>query len=282
MANRKLPFGYEMQRGNICVKAIEACIVKEIYAAYSGGSSFRQIMEHLNAQEVPYNEPGKPWNKNMVARILSNKLYTGNESYLAILSTEEYRRAVSAKPTSGPPLDKRGQSKAIRQLARCAACGSTLALSANKYGWARWNCPSCNVISTDAVMPDTINTLSCILKTIGQNPKMVQAPPQPEPPAQSAVEQLESEFDLAIRVEEFDEPAAREKAVTLAAARFNALGSEDYETTRIQYILAKTEQCGGLDTKLLRQITSAILIHPTGAVSLKLKNGQIIERNDRT
>lgn len=27
MANRKLPFGYEMQRGIICVKAAEASIV---------------------------------------------------------------------------------------------------------------------------------------------------------------------------------------------------------------------------------------------------------------
>ncbi len=282
MANRKLPFGYEMRRGKICIKAVEACIVKEIYMAYIGGMSFCQIMEHLNAQDVPYNEPGKPWNKNMVARILSNELYTGNESYPAILSAEEYRRAVSAKPTNGTPLDKSGQSKTIRQLARCAACGSTLTLSENKYGWARWNCPSCSAISTDAVMPDTINALVCILRAIGKNPEMVQVPPQPETPVLSAVGQLESEFDLAICAEGFDEPAARAKVMSLAAARFNALGSEDYETTRIQYILAETEQSGGLDTNLLRQITSAILIHPTGAVSLKLKNGQIIERNDRT
>ena len=31
MANRKLPFGYEMQRGIVCVKTAEAAIVKEIY-----------------------------------------------------------------------------------------------------------------------------------------------------------------------------------------------------------------------------------------------------------
>ena len=68
------------------------------------------------------------------------------------------------------------------------------------------------------------------------------------------------------------------KSISLASARFNALGSEDYETMRIQYILTRTEQNGGLDIELLRQITSAILIHPNGAVSLKLKNGQIIEK----
>ena len=160
MANRKLPFGYEMQRGIVCVKTAEAAVVKEIFAAYISGISYRQITDSLNAQAVPYNEPGKSWNKNMVARILSNELYTGNETYPAILSDGEYRCAASAKPSTGTPLNPNGQGKTVRQLARCAACGSALTLSGNKYGWARWNCPSCNAISADAVMPDTMRASS--------------------------------------------------------------------------------------------------------------------------
>ena len=280
MANRKLPFGYEMQRGIVCVKTAEAAIVKEIYAAYIRGISYSQITDSLNAQAVPYNEPGKSWNKNMVARVLSNELYTGNETYPAILSEGEYRRAASAKPATGASLDTR--AKTTRQLARCAVCGSALALSGNKYGWARWNCPSCNAISADAVMPDTVDALSHILTAMVRNPELIQAPPQAKQSMQGIPEQLGSEFNLAIQAEEFNESAARAKAISLAAARFDALGSEDYETMRIQYILAKTEQNGGLDTALLRQITSAILIFPTGEVSLRLKNRQIIKRSDLT
>ena len=278
MANRKLAFGYEMQRGIVCVKTAEAAIVKEIYAAYIRGISYSQITDSLNAQAVPYNEPGKSWNKNMVARVLSNELYTGNETYPAILSEGEYRRAASAKPATGASLDTR--AKTTRQLARCAVCGSALALSGNKYGWARWNCPSCNALSADAVMPDTVDAVSHILTAMVRNPELIQAPPQAKQSMQGIPEQLGSEFNLAIQAEEFNESAARAKAISLAAARFDALGSEDYETMRIQYILAKTEQNGGLDTALLRQITSAILIHPTGEISLKLKNGQIMKRSD--
>ena len=280
MANRKLPFGYEMQRGIVCVKTAEADIVKEIYAAYISGISYRQIMERLNAQAVPYNEPGKSWNKNMVARVLSNELYTGNEAYPAILSDGEYQRAVSAKPATGTSLDTK--AKTVRQLARCAVCGSALTLSGNKYGWARWNCPSCNAISADAVMPDTVDALSHILMAMVRNPELIQAPPQVEQTVQGMPERSENEFNLAIQAENFDEATARAKAISLAAARFDTLGSEDYETMRIQYILARTEQNGGLDTALLRQITSAILIFPTGEVSLKLKNGQILKRSDLT
>lgn len=280
MANRKLPFGYEMQQGIVCVKNAEAAIVKDIYAAYIRGISYRQITDSLNAQAVPYNEPRKSWNKNMVARILSNELYTGNETYPAILSDDEYRRAVSAKPATGASLNT--TAKTVRQLARCAACGSALTLSGNKYGWARWNCPSCNDISADAVMPDTIDTLSHILTAMVRNPELIQAPPQVEQTVQGMPERSENEFNLAIQAENFDEATARAKAISLAAARFDTLGSEDYETMRIQYILARTEQNGGLDTALLRQITSAILIFPTGEVSLKLKNRQILKRSDLT
>lgn len=280
MANRKLPFGYEMQQGIVCVKNAEAAIVKEIYAAYIRGISYRQITDSLNAQAVPYNEPRKSWNKNMVARILSNELYTGNKTYPAILSDGEYRRAVSAKPATGASLNT--TAKTVRQLARCAACGSALTLSGNKYGWARWNCPSCNAISADAVMPDTIDTLSHILTAMVRNPELIQAPPQVEQTAQGMPERSENEFNLAIQAENFDEATARAKAISLAAARFDSLGSEDYETMRIQYILARAEQSGGLDTALLRQITSAILIFPTGEVSLELKNGQILKRSDLT
>ena len=49
---------------------------------------------------------------------------------------------------------------------------------------------------------------------------------------------------------------------------------------RIQYILARSEQADGLDVELLRQITAAVLIHPSGAVSLELKNGQTTGRSD--
>ena len=131
-------------------------------------------------------------------------------------------------------------------------------------------------------MPNTEDAVSQILTAMVRNPELIQAPPQVEQTAQDIPEQSENEFNLAFQAEEFDEATARAKAISLAAARFDALGSEDYETMRIQYILARAEQNGGLDTALLRQITSAIQIFPTGEVSLRLKNGQIIKRSDLT
>lgn len=46
---------------------------------------------------------------------------------------------------------------------------------------------------------------------------------------------------------------------------------------RLRHLLDGVEPGEGLDTALLRQVTAAVLIHPSGAVSLKLKNGQTLE-----
>ena len=64
-------------------------------------------------------------------------------------------------------------------------------------------------------------------------------------------------------------------AYALAAARLNAIGSEDYETLRIKEVL--TSEIPLHD--LLKSIASAVLIRLDGSVGLRLKNGQTIERS---
>ncbi len=53
------------------------------------------------------------------------------------------------------------------------------------------------------------------------------------------------------------------------------------EAEIVRMIFASYEG-GSSYTSLLRQITSAILLRSNGAVSLKIKNGQIFERSDFT
>ncbi len=275
MANRKLPFGYEMRRGEICINAQEAEIVREIYEEYADGASYQQLARSLNNRQLPYSEPDKPWNKNMVARILGREIYTGNDTYPAIVTAAERQRAIYAKPSVEIP-NASSTVKAIRRISRCAVCGGKLTLSENSFGWARWNCPGCEALTSDASTPVIMNNLCGILSKIIKEPEVIQALPQCDLHIQEKVSQLENELSDVLNAAEFDEPAAKDKAVALASARFEAVGSEDYETIRIQYILRKTEPQGDLNTELLRQIISAVLIHPHGAVSLKLKNGQIL------
>ena len=43
MANRKLPFGYCMQNGQICVADAEAEIVRMIFTSYAEGNSYETL-----------------------------------------------------------------------------------------------------------------------------------------------------------------------------------------------------------------------------------------------
>ena len=65
MGNRKQPFGYKMEFGEIVPQPQEAETIRSIYLQYLAGASFKQLTEQLQAEDVPY-DVDKPWNKNMV------------------------------------------------------------------------------------------------------------------------------------------------------------------------------------------------------------------------
>jgi len=272
MAYRKLPFGYKMRGGQICIVEAEAETVRMIFTSYAEGNFYKTLAEWLNGKNVSYF-PGKRWNKNTVARMLQDERYLGNQTYPAIISPEVF--GIRKPDTSGRP--NHPQIKDIRILARCGICGEVI----RRERMDTWRCPHCMASTAKATDQELMDGMAELLRKLCEHSDTVDLPPAVDVES-GGVLAAKNDFDHELERAEFDESTARAKAISLAAARFDALGSEDYETTRIQYILAKTEQGGDLDTVLLRQITSAILIHPTGAVSLKLKNGQIIERTDFT
>lgn len=272
MANRKLPFGYCMQNGQICVVDAEAEMIRMIFTSYAEGNSYETLAEWLNDGRHTYS-PGKRWNKNTLARILQDERYLGNSVYPAILAPGAFQRR---KPTASGKLNY-PQIKDIRILARCAVCGKPI----HRERTDTWRCPHCMASAVNSTDKRLMDSVAELLQGLCQRPDAVVSPAGADIESENVLT-AKNGFTHELENEEFDEPTARAKAISLAAARFDALGSEDYETMRIQYILARTEQNGGLDTALLRQITSAILIFPTGEVRLRLKNRQIIKRSDLT
>ena len=274
-ANRKLPFGYAMRMGKVCIHEQEVGLVREIFSDYAKGASYQQLTGRLNAQPIPYNEPDKAWNKNMVARILCCGAYVGTDTYPAIITAEQWEAAHAAKPGTGKALGENSDVKTIRQLARCSQCGSSLKLGSNSRSWERWKCPVCGALTTKAVTPRIRDGLTALISQLLDEPELVQEPEDPEGP-DSATEQEEA-LDAALNAPQFDETHAHQSAFALAAARFDAIGSEDYETLRIRKALTGAEKQDRLDTALLKETAAAVLIHPNGMVSLRLKNNQIIE-----
>ena len=272
MANRTLPFGYRMRSGNIAVVEDEAEIVRMIFASYAEGSSYEKLASGLNSRDIPFS-PGRPWNKNAVARLLQDIRYLGNDTYPPIVMPEEFgnRKADACGRREHPEI------KDIRILARCAVCGDAMRRERKNV----WLCPRCMAEAAHITDKCLMDSTAGLLSALREFPDIVRFTPAGDAEDQHIAD-LRDSFAQELDKPDFCESTARSQAIALTAAQFDALGSEDYETMRIQRLLSQAEPKNGLDTSLLRQITSAILLRSNGAVSLKLKNGQIFERSDFT
>lgn len=275
MANRKLPFGYRIQGGQVQIAEHEAETVRMIFDRYIAGISYDRLASELNGQDIPYT-PGKPWNKNMVARILQDGRYLGGSTYPQIVMSESFQSARAAKPNvSGTRACM--EIKDIRILARCGLCHGPMRRARKND----WRCPHCMASPAGIKDDHLVQCVDQLLRRLREYPDAIVST-LAVPADNEVILCAQNSFIQEMDKPEFDEGVAKANALALAAARFNALSSADYETMRIQYILGQSEPCDGLDTNLLRQVVSAILILPNGAVSLQLKNRHIIERSDGT
>lgn len=274
MGIRKYAFGYEMREGKIQPAAAEAEMVRMVHERYAKGSSYRQLTDLLNAGAVPYNEPDKSWNKNMVARILGNEIYIGQKGYPQILNEELLRQVQAMRPETGQVMDDR--ATLLRSMCRCAACGKKPSMNRNARGWQRWNCPECGALTSKATLQTVDGVVGDIVANLQANTGLIRSK-MAERKNQSHIMELEKALEEAMCKETFDDTNARAIALELAQARMEACGTEGYEEYRIKQLLSAL----GADRleELLPQIATAILIPVQGEIGVLLKNGQIIERS---
>ena len=93
MRKRYLPFGYQIEQGEIAIVSKESNAVRFIFEEYLAGKSFKGIADIMSAKDIPYHEGTKKWNQNMVGRILASKIYYGNVKYPPIVSETQYNLA---------------------------------------------------------------------------------------------------------------------------------------------------------------------------------------------
>lgn len=242
--NRKLPFGYRMERGEITEHPVEAEAVRDIFQRYLAGASYAALVEHLRDTGPAY-DVDKPWNKNMVARILENGKYTGDSGFPAVIPQAEYQMVqVQRKERTAPPVKTPAQ-KELRRL-----CGG--------------NPPK----HVEGQVLSALNRLAA-------NPNLICTPdPSVDEPVQ--IRALHRKLTDLLKATPVDEDAARRAALNLAAARLDAISSGEYETERLRRVFENAAPMESLDADLLHGSVQKITIQKRRAV-VQLKNGQIIQ-----
>lgn len=175
MVNRKIAFGYERCNGTVQPCPLEAKVVQMMHTEYANGASFTKITAMLNAGSIPYHEPDKPWNKNMVARIIGNKIYTGTSGYPRLIDDALFQQVVDRKPAMGYTKDP--EAKLIRALCRCAACGRKVSLHTSSKKWERWHCPHCGLLTGNATTKDVKMDLEKIITGLKRRSDIIRAQP---------------------------------------------------------------------------------------------------------
>ena len=244
MKNRKLPFGYRMEQGRVVLHPQEAEIVKQIFQSYISGASYQELVGMLRNQPVPY-DTNRPWNKNMIARILENKRYTGTKGFPLIVSAETLALVTEKRASRQCPVQRTEAQKVLRQL------------------------------SGHKASPHMERTVLGLLNRLINQPDQLRVMPK-SIESSGEIERLQAELDRLLEQQPVDEDAAWTLIRSIAAAEYNAIGSEEYETERLRRIFSGAAPRSQLDANLLRSAVSAIQVYNDGTITLRLKNNQII------
>ena len=246
MKIRKLPFGYKMEGGRPVVHPKEAEIVTAIFQQYATGSSYLEVVEVLKSQPIPY-DAGRSWNKNMIARILEDSRYLGQMEYPAIIDEELFLQTNQKRGTKQvPPLTE--AQKSLRRLSGQKMC------------------------------KEAENQVKSLLNTLIRNPDRIQQSADTTD-HQEEIAKLEADLETLLDSQPINEDATRQLIWQITAALYEAIPSAEYETQRLWCIFAQAEPMDQLDADLLKSTVSQIKIDSDGAVSIRLKNDQIIERS---
>lgn len=246
MGNRKQPFGYKVVMGEIVHHPQEAKLVEYIFRQYLSGSTFNALVVELRNQPTPY-DVGKVWNKNMVARILEDKRYTGDRGYPPIIEREMLNKVLDKRSTKQISAPKNEAQKLLRRLS-----GHT---------------------DTRQMEQEVLRLLNRVI----EDPACIKVP-DAEPVDSSNIQELQRELDAVMGCQPIDEEAAHKLIQAIAATQYSAISSYEYETVRLQQIFTRHRPITELDAKLLQVSVAAIHVHSDGSLQIKLKNNQVIER----
>lgn len=247
-SNRKQPFGYKMESGQIVIHPEEAAAVRYLFREYNQGKSFRDLTKATVDWGIPY-DGDKPWNKNMIARILADGRYTGLPPYPLLIPFALFGAVTEKRVMRAAPIQQSPVQKFLRQKCNCR------------------------------VSPEIEAEVLTLLNKLVKSPSLLHSPctPSGNTPAVTA---LEAAVDDLLRQLPVDEEKAMKACFNLASARYAAIGSEEYETQRLRHMFQGLEHMNQLDAKLVRECVYSITVDGNGTVKIRLKNNQIIGREN--
>ena len=276
--NRKFPFGYMMQNGEITTNPKEVLAVVTIFRSYLNGES---LVDIAKAMEVPYNE-GVAWNKNMVKRIIENERYLGTDKYPQLIDEDIFHRANATRVAKATSLcvisDELYQ---IRELTFCKECGQRMFRKGGNTRSEKWDCRRKECYPLDYRLTDQmlIGAILNVLNSVIANPSLLESGSESSTYAPSGeVIRQQNEIRHMMDAAQLDYDRTKSEILRLAQMQYDCCTYSDkpQQTELLRSLLVGHEQLNSLDIGLLKSCVSRILVSHFCTIEIELINGTII------
>ena len=291
MANRYIPFGYEITDGKIVIIEREAELVRNVFSLYVQGQSLKTIAERLNLLPISYAGDGREWNKNMVKRMLENKKYTGDNDYPVIIPIETAELALKCKE------DRNGETKAedkikldaYRMKNCCAICGARMIRKHAGSAYRRkiyWQCSNHECEGSRHIFREKIldSIIVELLNELTSNLAMIEYLEKQDYEKDSEIIRMTNEMHDMMQKPDADTGDVINRIMDLASKKFEMckVGDNTAITKNIQTELAIFPKKENVDGKMVGKIVKTIKMHPDKHVWVQLINVKEFERTEST
>ena len=237
-----------MEFGKVVIDPDEARWVVYIYEQYILGESFMRLSDTLCGTGIRY-DADKPWNKNMVARILQDRRYTGDNKYPPIIDICIFQQV---------------DQKRNKKVAGSKVTKAQKILKKKSGG---------------RITPHLEHEVLYLLNGLAGKPEQIEISDVPTRDNRK-VNAMQEELEELLGMLPVDETQARQKLMETTVAMYEAIDPREYETHRLKRIFESEQIRSELDSNLLEQSVAAVTMNSMGKVRIRLKNNQILERRE--
>lgn len=278
---RTIPFGYQMQNGEIRPHPQESASVRDIFARYLAGQSYLSIAEHLTEHGPRYHEHTPKWNKHMVKRILENQRYIGRNHFPKLVEESDFLAVRLQRSDRNTYKPCPACIEPVRAKAVCALCGAKMTRDTKAHGRARWTCSECGcaVKLADEVLCQRVNAQ---LRALAQAPHLLED--KPDPPIQISPDTRRIQNELTLAFNRGSESTEYMKMLMFAAASEHYAAIPDptprHELHQLRAQLESGMVGDHILDKLMEIAVQAVRIAPDKSVTLELTNGKILNHRE--
>lgn len=288
MKNRRFPYGYEMENGQIIICNTEAETVKYIFSEYIKGSNLNKISEFLTNRKTEYL-PGKyTWNKSRVKRIIEESRYLGDDTYSAIIDSDTFRKANNEKSnrrTNMTPVVCAENKPLVRSVI-CGKCGEKLfhVTDNTQKHHEKWYCKS---KSCKYGIPMTISELekeiTSIFNRLIANPTLAEHTDS-EISAEPSLEitKMGNEIERKLEALDFNKIELQDLILQCASKKYDDYKSVRHITDRMKADFEQSSPLSSYSAELFDSTVATVILNSNKAVSLKLKNNTIIGKEPQS